>query len=253
MLVSKSFNQNLIAILVSSIFLIGLLFTILMNAFKDGKFTCNKYILNTYLYIILTINLMTLGFLSLEYYQINYFLTLPLLVLIFLLNIGLIFLLKSVDPEKVILKHLLWLLFVMVMIIIVYPIYFYNDKKIIISAFMTTLLITIALTGIAFAKPEWISLSIGPILFFGLLSIILMELFLLFVFRNKLGEKKWLFRAISYAVIFIFMGFILYDTKRLQINAKECVKADYINESMKIFLDILNIFVRIVGLKSRLK
>ena len=47
------------------------------------------------------------------------------------------------------------------------------------------------------------------------------------------------------------MGFILYDTKRLQINAKECVKADYIRESLKLFLDILNIFVRLVGLGRR--
>ena len=33
-----------------------------------------------------------------------------------------------------------------------------------------------------------------------------------------------------YAVIFIFVGFILYDTKRLQLNAKACVKADYIKK-----------------------
>ena len=70
----------------------------------------------------------------------------------------------------------------------------------------------------------------------------------IFLFRNKLGENAWLFRGISYFVILIFMGFILYDTKRLQINAKECVKADYIRESLKLFLDILNIFVRLVGL-----
>ena len=47
------------------------------------------------------------------------------------------------------------------------------------------------------------------------------------------------------------MGFILYDTKRLQINAKACVKADYIKESLSLFLDIFNIFVRILGLNMR--
>ena len=35
------------------------------------------------------------------------------------------------------------------------------------------------------------------------------------------------------------MGFILYDTKMLQIRAKECVNADYIQESLNLFLDIL--------------
>ena len=74
---------------------------------------------------------------------------------------------------------------------------------------------------------------------------------MLFLFRNRLNEKRWIFRGISYFVIFLFMGYILYDTKRLQINAKECVKADYIKESMKLFLDILNIFVRLLGLGRR--
>ena len=52
----------------------------------------------------------------------------------------------------------------------------------------------------------------------------------------------------TYFFIVVFMVFILYDTKRLQINAKECVKADYIKESLGLFLDIFNIFVRVLSL-----
>ena len=47
------------------------------------------------------------------------------------------------------------------------------------------------------------------------------------------------------------MLFILYDTKRLQINAKNCVIADYISESVKLFLDIWNIFIRLLSLGRR--
>jgi len=60
-------------------------------------------------------------------------------------------------------------------------------------------------------------------------------------------SSKW-FRLISYFVVGIFMIFILYDTKRLQINATKCVVADYISESLKLFLDIWNIFVRLLSL-----
>jgi FtsH-binding integral membrane protein len=60
-------------------------------------------------------------------------------------------------------------------------------------------------------------------------------------------KSKW-FRLISYFVVGLFMIFILYDTKRLQINAKQCVVADYISESLKLFLDIWNIFIRLLSL-----
>ena len=251
MLLSKKVDKSLISISCFVLMLLVLLYTIAINSFKKGKFTCNKYLLNTYLYIVLTFNILIIINLTLEYNNIMLPLSFPLLIALLFINIGLIFLLHNIDSEKVVLKHFVWLLFVLIISLIVYPLYVTSSKQVIISALFTTLFLTFVLSGIAYAKPEWISLSLGPILFFALLAIIVMELLLLFLFRNNLGEHSTLFRAISYIVIFIFMGFILYDTKRLQINAKKCVKADYIKESLKLFLDILNIFVRLVGLNRR--
>jgi FtsH-binding integral membrane protein len=251
MIVSKNFDKSLLTISCFILVLIGTLYTIAINSFEKGKFTCNKYLLNTYLYILLTFNLLIIINLVLEHNKIVLPLSLPILIALLFINIGIIFLLHKIDSEKVILKHLVWLIFVLIISLFVYPLYVSSDKKIVISALFTTLFITFVLSAFAYAKPELISLSMGPILFFALLIIIVMEILLLFLFRNQLGEKSWMFRGISYLVIFIFMGFILYDTKRLQINAKNCVKADYIKESLKLFLDILNIFVRLVGLGRR--
>lgn len=251
MLISKTLNKSLLSISCFVLLLLVLLYFIAINSFEKGKFTCNKYLLNTYLYIVLTFNILIIINLTLEHNKVNIPLTLPMLLVLLFVNIGIIFLLHRIDPEKVVLKHLVWLLFVIIISLIVYPLYVNSSKQVIISALFTTLFLTFVLSAIAYAKPEWISLSLGPILFFALLAVIIMELLLIFLFRNKLGEKAWLFRGISYFVILIFMGFILYDTKRLQINAKECVKADYIRESLKLFLDILNIFVRLVGLGRR--
>ena len=164
---------------------------------------------------------------------------------------GTIFLLHRIDPERVFLKHFVWFVFVLLISITVHPVYATSAKNLVISSLVTTLGLVFVLSAFAYAKPELISLSLGPILFFALLGIIIMEFILLFVFRNNLNENRGVFRAISYVVIFIFMGYILYDTKRLQINAKECVKADYVKESLKLFLDILNIFLRILSLKRK--
>lgn len=251
MLVSKNFDKSLISISSFVLLLLVLLYTIAINSFEKGKFTCNKYLLNTYLYIILTFNILIIINLTLEYNKVQLPLSIPLLLILMFVNIGIIFLLHRIDPTQIVLKHLVWLIFVLIISLIVYPLYVNSSKQVVISALFTTLFLTVVLSSIAYAKPEWISLSWGPILFFALLAVIVMELLLLFLFRNNLGERSGLFRLISYVVILIFMGFILYDTKRLQINAKECVKADYIKESLKLFLDILNIFVRLVGLKRR--
>lgn len=251
MLVSKKFDKSLLTISCFILLLFGIMYNIAINSFEKGKFTCNKYLLNTYLYIILTFNLVIIINLMLEHFKIKVPLSLMFLLALMFINFGVIFLLHMISPDRVILKHLIWLVFVTIISLIIFPLYVSSDKKVVISALFTTLFITIVLSGVAYAKPELISLSMGPILFFALLAVIVMELILLFVFRNKLGEKSWLFRGISYLVIFIFMGFILYDTKRLQINAKNCVKADYIKESLKLFLDILNIFVRLLGLSRR--
>jgi FtsH-binding integral membrane protein len=251
MLVSKKFDKSLISISCFVLLLLLLLYTIAINSFKKGKFTCNKYLLNTYLYIMLTFNILIIINLTLEHNKVVLPLSLPMLIALLFINIGIIFLIHRIDPEKVVLKHMVWLLFVLIISLIVYPLYVNSSKQVVISALFTTLFLTFVLSAVAYIKPEWISLSWGPILFFALLAVIIMELLLIFLFRNNLGARSGLFRGISYVVILIFMGFILYDTKRLQINAKECVKADYIKESLKLFLDILNIFVRLVGLGRR--
>ena len=43
---------------------------------------------------------------------------------------------------------------------------------------------------------------------------------------------------------------MLYDTKRLMTKARQCVRADYINDSMGIVLDGLNIFSDLFGIQS---
>lgn len=245
-------NKILISLLSVLLVFCVLVYSIAINSFKDNKFTCNKYLLNTYLYILLTFNILAIMMLSMEYKNVNFRPNLIMLIATFFLTIGCIVAIHKIDSEQVLLKHLVWLVFILLIGLMFYPMYSsITDKKIIISAMMTTLGLVLVLSAIAYKKPEYISLSWGPILLFLLLGIIIFEVITLIIMGFTKTYNSMLLRGISYAVIFIFMGFILYDTKRLQLNAKSCVKADYIKESLKLFLDIFNIFVRILGLRSR--
>ena len=242
-------RNSLISIFIATLVLVALVFSIAFNSFEQGKFTCNRYIMNTYLYVILTFNIISLLWLILEHRGVKINFTLWQYLGLFLITLAIIWLIHSVNPKNVVPKHLLWLIFVLGIGTLIYPFYnSFTDKNIVLSAALTTILLTLVLSIIAFIKPEWISLSMGPILFFLLLAIIIMEITMLLVYRKDYRKIRVMFRATSYFVILLFIGFILYDTKMLQIRAKECVNADYLNESMKLFLDVFNIFVRILGL-----
>lgn len=245
-------NKNLIALLSVLLIFCVLVYSIAINSFKDKKFTCNKYLLNTYLYILLTFNILAIMMLFMEYKNVNFRPNLIIFFAIFFLTLGCIFAIHKIDSEQVLLKHLVWLVFVLLIGLMFYPMYInVPDKKMIISAMLTTLGLVLVLSAIAYKKPEYISLSWGPILLFLLIGVIIFELVTLIIMGFTKTYNSMLLRGISYFVIMIFMGFILYDTKRLQLNAKACVKADYIKESLKLFLDIFNIFVRILGLRMR--
>ena len=152
----------------------------------------------------------------LEYNNIAYRLPLALFALIFIGTLICIYLLHTIDSTNIIIKHLVWLIFILGIGVILYPMYIsYKDNKYLIAnAFLTTIILFLVLSAIAYIKPELISLSWGPVLFFLLLGGIIMELGTLLIYRKQIGTKKLspYLRAFSYFFIVLFMIFILYDT-----------------------------------------
>jgi FtsH-binding integral membrane protein len=56
------------------------------------------------------------------------------------------------------------------------------------------------------------------------------------------------YRMISYFVILLFSIFISYDTSKMFTDAKNCVDSpNYPKASVGFFLDLINLFVRLVG------
>lgn len=244
-------DKLLLNIFASLLAFVCVIFAIANSAIKNRKFICNRYILNTYLYIILTLNIIALQILIMKYYKVKFNPNILLVIAIFILTIGCIIALHGISPKQMILKHGVWLLFILLMGLMFYPMYLIYSKQqgLIMSSILTTLILFFGLSLVAYLKPELISLSWGPVLFVLLCSGIVMELVMrLFSSKDYITTKS--FKIMSYFFIGLFMVYILYDTKRLQINAKKCVVADYISESLKLFLDIWNIFIRLLSLKG---
>ena len=68
--------------------------------------------------------------------------------------------------------------------------------------------------------------------------------------KNPNAKRPKIF---AYILIVLFIFFLLYDTKKIQVNAKNCktATADYINESLGVVLDILNLFQNLVYAQGR--
>jgi len=241
--------------------LIGILAILIVNiynsAFKGGKFTCNRYILNTYLYILLALVIVSLQNIIMEQQNVplesifGWFKGWKGLIIFFTITIGLLFFLLSINPQDVLLKHMVWLLFVALLGFLTYPTYLRTiENNTVVVVLLTTIAILLGFTAIAFLKPEWISLSWGPILTILLLSALWGELIYRFFNKDKKASGRTKF--MSYIFICLFTLFILYDTKKIQVNALTCKTktADYINESLGIVLDALNLFQNIGNIQD---
>lgn len=244
-------NKALTGFVLSLIVILLLVFKYSINK-KTGTFTCKKYIMNTYLYVILSFILLSLLITLLNDNNVSITFTGMNYLALFLILIGLVISLNFIVPDtrlKMIMKHIVWLVILLLFALQLSLLVKYTSQGILSNALLTTGLLVLVLTAIAFLKPEWISLKMGPILFFLLLAGIIFEASALLFFREQyLVKNKWLYKGVAYAFIALFMGFLLYDTKRLQVRARACKIADYIRESFSIFLDILNLFLRILSL-----
>tara|TARA_B100001758_G_C18400272_1_gene608555 strand:+ start:68 stop:763 length:696 start_codon:yes stop_codon:yes gene_type:complete len=219
------------------------------NAYQNNTLTCNKYVMNTYLYIALSLLIVSTTVMILDKYISfsqffnNYsYLALFISTIIFLIST------MTISPERTIIKHLSWGFFILLIGISLYPAYKLGKiTNMLYPTLITTILLVGFLTLVAFYNPNLISLSMGPVLITSLFIGILLNMF---IYLMGITQYHWYSNILSYIFIFIFCLLLLYDTKKLQINSKNCVVPDYINESIGIFLDIINLFSNILSVKT---
>jgi len=248
-------NQNKIIPYVSLLAIISIIIVAIYNsAFKGGRFTCNRYILNSYLYILLILVTIVLQVKFMDEKNVSvldifkYFNGILGFIILLFLVIGLLFVLMYIPPKFVLIKHIVFLLFALVLGMLAYPSYMKSKQEnTLVSVMFSLVAILFFFTAVAFIKPDLISLSWGPILLFLLIGMIIAQVVFMIMNRKNPNAKRP--KVFAYILIVLFIFFLLYDTKKIQVNAKKCIteKADYINESLGVILDVLNLFQNLVA------
>lgn len=201
---------------------------IYFSAFKNGKQTCDRYFLNYFLYLLMS--------LALYYYtmnEVNIDIK-GLSVIVFIGVIGCLFAFHMV--KNIYLKHLLWLILIVCLGIISKRFYEKFNKEDIKDALKKLIIILIVCVLLALTFPDLLKPKMEIILVFALLITILLRLIDYFFYDKKYSK------TLTYVVVFLFSGFIMYDTKRVIEFSKKCVdgKTGYLDNVLDMFLNLTN-------------
>ena len=163
-----------------------------------------------------------------------------------LVSFGLLIVLLHLNPKNIISKHLVWLLLLGTFAYTMYPLY-QNNKELFIKTGTKTLAIVIIFTVIAFLFPSLIKDSWGTYLSLALIAaIVAMIVETVLTMTNTVDPQSNTYRGyqkyFSYALIILFVFFILSDTKQIIRKSHNCRNPDYINNSLHIILDSMNLF-----------
>lgn len=115
-----------------------------------------------------------------------------------------------------------------------------HSSEVIESAIQTTALVTLLMMFLGSAFPKFF-LSIGPAIFFALVVALIVEVVQILVFNVKVGIMDWIIAA-------IFCGSIGFNWARANSIPKTADNA--VDAAASLFIDIMNLFTRIVGIKT---
>jgi len=116
-----------------------------------------------------------------------------------------------------------------------------QQENVLSSTMVTVGVIFSAMTLVGFLDRGNL-LGIGVYLYAGLAALILATLFSVFFIKDK-KEASTVHLWISRLIVLLFTVYIAFDVQILKLNAKLCKSnPDYINESLNLYLDVLNLF-----------
>ncbi len=216
------------------------------------RFHCNNYMLNTYLYFILSWGIVLSTVTAVQYQNIpvQQIFTKPFTILLMIGSFVLILGLMALKAKtSFITKHILFIFLLILFGVTLYPLYILNKDRF-NHVGLTTIGIFLILSIITVIRPQLVSDSWGMYLFIALIALLVARLIEIFVIEKaNNGQISNYSRMISYAAIGIFTLFIMYDTRQVMINAVSCRVSpfgpDYINESINLFLDSMNLFTNL--------
>ena len=223
------------------------------TAFKDGKPTCDHYVLNTYIYSVFYLGLM--GFfisILLNHKDVyNKYVGLGSLIALVIAYIGLYFAVLFIPKEKVLLKHIVSIVYIFVASIFISSIFFIFFPESIMHSILMTFILFVILSGMAWKFQKLISSSISLPLLIVFLLLVVAEFVIGLLYPGTLIEK-----AIILIVLMVICYLVLVKTKRMIENSASCEKEggpDYVKESMGFILSFQNLLLRILEIFGKRK
>jgi FtsH-binding integral membrane protein len=115
------------------------------------------------------------------------------------------------------------------------------STAIVVKAMQATTMVTVGMMFVATIFPSFFK-SIGSALFWALLISIVVELLMIFVFKQKLSVIDWI-------VALIFCGYIGFDWA--MANSVERTFDNAVDSAAELYMDIINLFVRILSIMGK--
>jgi len=143
-------------------------------------------------------------------------------------------------PQNSIRKHLYWLGFNAAIAFSLVPIISVSELVVLRDAFLLTSGAFGGLGLVAYNARDDAFLGMSGLLGAGLGGIAAIGIANIFLQSNALFNV-WLYGGLA-----LFLAFVLYDMKEVQNRAKRSLYFDPMSESVKVYLDFINIFVRLV-------
>lgn len=234
---------------------------------KFGNTHCNNFVSNVYLYLALSICIAGL-FIHLYNHllndedQVDKLLELPValkqtfpwiigaVIMSFVGIFGMAF--QGVFSKTgTIRNHIFWLIFLASISAVLYPTFKAREyADILQQVTLTVIAIFVGMSGIVYGFPHFFENTYSKVtvgLFIALLLVIITELVLTLTGSYDSNSRRY----ISYFVITLFSVYISYDTSRILQLARVCINSpNYPMISNTLFMDIINIFTRLLSVSS---
>jgi FtsH-binding integral membrane protein len=150
-------------------------------------------------------------------------------------------------PENSVSKHVFWGLFNSCVAFSLVPIISMSHALVIRDAFLVTSGAFAGLGLVAFNARDDAFLGMSGFLGAGLGCIAAIGIANIFLQSNALFNV-WLYGGLA-----LFLAYVLYDVKQIQNKAKRSAYFDPMSESVGVYLDFVNIFVRILMIMNNKK
>jgi len=144
-------------------------------------------------------------------------------------------------------KHGWWLAMNGLVSFSIAPLIAFSNAKLVADAFLLTSGCFAGLGFAAYNSHDSAFLGMGGILGAGMGTLMAVSIANIF-FQSHALFNFWLYGGLA-----IFLGFTLYDLKNIKVRAERALYFDPMNESLHMYIDFINIFVRILMIMQNRK